>query len=74
MSSTLKRVHDDSVGGVPTPINPENGPPPIKKKLVCEPTRIGPVSTLEELDIEVLKFQYKKIKQVWREKRGSRRV
>jgi len=64
MSSAVKRIHDDdSVGGVATS-NPENGPPPIKKKLVYEPTRIGPVSTLEELDIEVLKFQYKKIKQV----------
>lgn len=31
------------------------------KKVVFEPLRIGPISTLEEMDIKVLKFQNKKL-------------
>jgi len=31
------------------------------KKVVFEPMRIGPISTLEEMDIKVLKFQNKKL-------------
>lgn len=41
-----------------------NGPPPLKKKLVYEPIRLTAVSTLEELDVEVLRFQHRKLKQV----------
>lgn len=37
--------------------------PPIKK-VQFEPHLIGPVSTLEELDIKVLQFQNKKLAQV----------
>lgn len=39
------------------------GLPPIKK-VQFEPHLIGPVSTLEELDIKVLQFQNKKLAQV----------
>lgn len=39
------------------------GQPPIKK-VQFEPHLIGPVSTLEELDIKVLQFQNKKLAQV----------
>ena len=52
-----KRAAEDSgpaVGG---------GQPPIKK-VQFEPHLIGPVSTLEELDIKVLQFQNKKLAQV----------
>lgn len=50
-----KRAADDNnVGG---------GQPPIKK-VQFEPHLIGPVSTLEELDIKVLQFQNKKLAQV----------
>lgn len=38
-------------------------PPPIKK-IHFEPHLIGPVSTLEEMDIKVLQFQNKKLAQV----------
>jgi E3 ubiquitin-protein ligase BRE1 len=38
------------------------GPPPIKK-IHFEPHLIGPVSTLEEMDIKVLQFQNKKLAQ-----------
>lgn len=46
----------------------DNGPnaggqPPIKK-VQFEPHLIGPVSTLEELDIKVLQFRNKKLGQV----------
>lgn len=37
--------------------------PPIKK-IHFEPHLIGPVSTLEEMDIKVLQFQNKKLAQV----------
>lgn len=47
-----KRSADDSSGGQP----------PIKK-VQFEPHLIGPVSTLEELDIKVLQFQNKKLAQ-----------
>lgn len=36
------------------------------KKVVFEPMRIGPISTLEEMDIKVLKFQNKKLAMVHR--------
>lgn len=39
------------------------GQPPIKK-VQFEPHLIGPVSTLEELDIKVLQFQNIKLAQV----------
>jgi hypothetical protein len=39
------------------------GLPPIKK-VHFEPHLIGPVSTLEEMDIKVLQFQNKKLAQV----------
>lgn len=42
---------------------PSGGQPPIKK-VQFEPHLIGPVSTLEELDIKVLQFQNKKLAQV----------
>lgn len=37
--------------------------PPIKK-VQFEPTLIGPISTLEEMDMKVLQFQNKKLAQV----------
>ncbi|KAI5731051.1 hypothetical protein M8J77_003902 [Diaphorina citri] len=39
-----------------------SGQPPVKK-VQFEPIRIGPISTLEEMDIKVLKFQNKKLAQ-----------
>lgn len=51
-----KRIADDSVAVA-------GGQPPIKK-VQFEPHLIGPVSTLEELDIKVLQFQNKKLAQV----------
>lgn len=50
-----KRSADDGVATI--------GQPPIKK-VQFEPHLIGPVSTLEELDIKVLQFQNKKLAQV----------
>lgn len=38
--------------------------PPIKK-VQFEPILIGPISTLEEMDMKVLQFQNKKLAQVW---------
>ncbi|CAL8081685.1 unnamed protein product [Orchesella dallaii] len=40
-----------------------DAPPPLKKKVLFEPLRIGPVSTLEEMDIQILRFQHQKLKQ-----------
>lgn len=51
-----KRSADDSIVAA-------SGQPPIKK-VQFEPHLIGPVSTLEELDIKVLQFQNKKLAQV----------
>lgn len=41
-----------------------NGNQPPQKKVQFEPVRIGPISTLEEMDIKVLQFQNKKLAQV----------
>lgn len=55
-----KRAADDGAAA--------GGQPPIKK-VQFEPHLIGPVSTLEELDIKVLQFQNKKLAQViWQPK------
>jgi hypothetical protein len=43
-----------------------SGQPPIKK-VQFEPMRIGPISTLEEMDMKVLQFQNKKLAQVSRD-------
>lgn len=51
-----KRGVEEAAAGV-------TGQPPIKK-VQFEPHLIGPVSTLEELDIKVLQFQNKKLAQV----------
>lgn len=50
-----KRTADDGGNG--------SNQPPIKK-VHFEPHLIGPVSTLEEMDIKVLQFQNKKLAQV----------
>lgn len=50
-----KRSTEDSGNGT--------SQPPIKK-VHFEPHLIGPVSTLEEMDIKVLQFQNKKLAQV----------
>lgn len=50
-----KRTTEDSGNGT--------SQPPIKK-VHFEPHLIGPVSTLEEMDIKVLQFQNKKLAQV----------
>jgi len=48
---------------------PDNGDsssqPPIKK-VQFEPILIGPISTLEEMDMKVLQFQNKKLAQVYK--------
>ena len=51
-----KRTADDGGNG--------SSQPPIKK-VHFEPHLIGPVSTLEEMDIKVLQFQNKKLAQVF---------
>lgn len=51
-----KRTADDAGNG--------SSQPPIKK-VHFEPHLIGPVSTLEEMDIKVLQFQNKKLAQVF---------
>ncbi|XP_014280256.1 E3 ubiquitin-protein ligase Bre1 isoform X2 [Halyomorpha halys] len=40
-----------------------NASQPPQKKVQFEPVRIGPISTLEEMDIKVLQFQNKKLAQ-----------
>ena len=35
-----------------------------QKKVHFEPTSIGPISTLEEMDVQVLRFQNKKLAEV----------
>lgn len=57
MAKMSKRTADDNIATV-------GGQPPIKK-VQFEPHLIGPVSTLEELDIKVLQFQNKKLAQVY---------
>lgn len=39
-----------------------NSPPP--KKVQFEPVQLGPISTLEEMDVKTLKFQNHKLYQV----------
>lgn len=53
-----KRSAEESAGGASA-----GAQPPIKK-VHFEPHLIGPVSTLEEMDIKVLQFQNKKLAQV----------
>lgn len=53
---STKRSADDSGG------NSASNQPPIKK-VHFEPHLIGPISTLEEMDIKVLQFQNKKLAQ-----------
>ena len=48
-----KRGADDGVGGEPPP-----------KKVQFEQIKIGPVSTLEEIDMKTLHFQNKKLAEV----------
>ena len=60
-----KRAADDNSSGGSsggTTANTNLGQPPIKK-VHFEPHLIGPVSTLEEMDIKVLEFQNKKLAQ-----------
>uniref|UniRef100_A0A1A9X333 E3 ubiquitin protein ligase n=1 Tax=Glossina brevipalpis TaxID=37001 RepID=A0A1A9X333_9MUSC len=57
-----KRSADDASGSASGSVAPNIGQPPIKK-VHFEPHLIGPVSTLEEMDIKVLEFQNKKLAQ-----------
>ncbi|XP_037936187.1 E3 ubiquitin-protein ligase Bre1 [Teleopsis dalmanni] len=58
-----KRAADDGSSGTSAGSSGTNiGQPPIKK-VHFEPHLIGPVSTLEEMDIKVLEFQNKKLAQ-----------
>lgn len=61
-----KRAADDASSGgggtAGSSANTNLGQPPIKK-VHFEPHLIGPVSTLEEMDIKVLEFQNKKLAQ-----------
>ncbi|CAD7006604.1 E3 ubiquitin-protein ligase Bre1 [Ceratitis capitata] len=57
-----KRSADDSGAGGSNVAATNLGQPPIKK-VHFEPHLIGPVSTLEEMDIKVLEFQNKKLAQ-----------
>lgn len=42
----------------------DSGSQPPIKKVQFEPILIGPISTLEEMDMKVLQFQNKKLAQV----------
>jgi hypothetical protein len=53
-----KRSADDAGGGASGNVQP------AIKKVHFEPHLIGPISTLEEMDIKVLQFQNKKLAQV----------
>lgn len=57
-----KRAAEDAAGSGATPGSGGTAPPPIKK-VHFEPHLIGPISTLEEMDIKVLQFQNKKLAQ-----------
>ncbi|EDW93544.1 E3 ubiquitin-protein ligase Bre1 [Drosophila yakuba] len=57
-----KRSADDATGSSCLVAAAAAGQPPIKK-VHFEPHLIGPVSTLEEMDIKVLEFQNKKLAQ-----------
>lgn len=57
-----KRAAEDAAGSGSTPGSGGGAPPPIKK-VHFEPHLIGPISTLEEMDIKVLQFQNKKLAQ-----------
>ncbi|XP_058829249.1 E3 ubiquitin-protein ligase Bre1 isoform X1 [Topomyia yanbarensis] len=57
-----KRAAEDPAGGGATTGSGGGAPPPIKK-VHFEPHLIGPISTLEEMDIKVLQFQNKKLAQ-----------
>ncbi|XP_053683626.1 E3 ubiquitin-protein ligase Bre1 isoform X2 [Sabethes cyaneus] len=57
-----KRAAEDPAGGGSAPGTGGGAPPPIKK-VHFEPHLIGPISTLEEMDIKVLQFQNKKLAQ-----------
>lgn len=39
--------------------------PPVKK-VQFEPVRLGPISTMEDLDMKVLQYQNKKLAQVYK--------
>ncbi|XP_055611079.1 E3 ubiquitin-protein ligase Bre1 isoform X2 [Uranotaenia lowii] len=56
-----KRAAEDSAGSGAS-AGSGGAPPPIKK-VHFEPHLIGPISTLEEMDIKVLQFQNKKLAQ-----------
>lgn len=58
-----KRSAEESAGGASA-----TGIQPPIKKVHFEPHLIGPVSTLEEMDIKVLQFQNKKLAQVKKKK------
>lgn len=58
-----KRTADDNSGGGSNSTATANIGQPAIKKVHFEPHLIGPVSTLEEMDIKVLEFQNKKLAQ-----------
>ncbi len=68
--SGVKRQQEDggggggSSGGGGAGRGGGGGDPPQRKKILVEPWRLGAVSTLEEMDMQVLKFQHQKLTQV----------
>ena len=61
---SLVRKFEENASEMPAPdAHESNGPPPPKKKFVYEPVRLATVTTLDELDSEVLKFQHGRLKQ-----------
>lgn len=60
--SGVKRQQED--GGACGGAGGGGGGPPQRKKILFDPLRLGPVSNLEEMDIQVIKFQHQKLKQV----------
>jgi hypothetical protein len=51
-------VQGDGVGEIDGP------PPPKSQKIIFEPVRLIGISNQEEMDIKVLQFQHKKLRQV----------
>lgn len=64
MSGVKRQQEDGGGGGCSGGAGGGGGGPPERKKTLFEPCRLGAVSTLEEMDIQVLRFQHQKLKQV----------
>jgi len=58
---TSENIEDRMEGGHRDLVDTENKENMVYRKVIFEPIRIGPVSTLDEMDGKVLQFQNKKL-------------